>query len=187
MPAVFKDIVKLSGPFLIILTLFTWLSASQLDEYLVKAAFIQKFTQFVEWESVPNRGESSVLVVGIVGKDPFNGKLKQFQIESGQRTYTASVKVLNDLSELRDCEVVFIARSEKSRIQSILDYTSNRPILTIGDTRGYALKGVLINMYISDNNIRFEINESAARDSGLQLSYLLLNMARLVNPIGIAQ
>ena len=47
-----------------------------------------------------------------------------------------------------------------------------------------AEKGVLFNFYTASNQIKFEINEKAVRGSGLSINYLLLNVARIVEPAG---
>ena len=44
------------------------------NEYKVKAAFILKFIQFVEW---PKDANQKSIVVATVGKDPFDGALEQ--------------------------------------------------------------------------------------------------------------
>ena len=72
---------------------------------------------------------------------------------------------------------------EKDNSPNIIAFSKDKPILTIGDYDKYAENGVLINFYIEDNKIRFEINETALSLSGLHSSYLLLNLAKIVNPI----
>jgi hypothetical protein len=63
----------------------------------------------------------------------------------------------------------------------ILSCTGNKPILTVSDTKGFAEKGVLINFYMMGDKIKFEINEKAVHESGLVMSYRLLNLARIVH------
>ena len=57
-------------------------------------------------------------------------------------------------------------------------------ILTISDTEGFAQKGVLINLYKSGKNIKFEINKKELIDSGFTVSPYLLSLAKIVNFIG---
>jgi len=42
---------------------------------------------------------------------------------------------------------------------------------------------VLINFFEKDNKLRFEINETAVLKSPLQMSFYLLNSAKIVQPI----
>jgi len=52
--------------------------------------------------------------------------------------------------------------------------------LTIGDGEGFAERGVMINFYLRDRKVRFEINARAAERCGFQISSLLLKVARIV-------
>ena len=76
----------------------------------------------------------------------------------------------------------FRARPAAS-LPRILSHTDSKPILTIGDTNGYAAAGVLINFYTSGETVRFEMNESAIERSGLKVSARLLKLARIVDPV----
>jgi hypothetical protein len=53
-------------------------------------------------------------------------------------------------------------------------------ILTIGDTAGFARQGVIINFYLENRKVRFEINAAAARRAGLTISSKLLKLAGAV-------
>ena len=58
--------------------------------------------------------------------------------------------------------------------------TRNKPILTLGDTKGFAEKNVLINLYAESKQYPFVINAAAFRESGLKIDYHLLDMAKIV-------
>ena len=75
------------------------------------------------------------------------------------------------------CHLLFIGKTTKNNLQKLFEHLKNKPVLTVSDTKGYGESGVLFNLYLSDNNIRFEINEEAVKNSGLYISYLLMQMA----------
>jgi hypothetical protein len=76
--------------------------------------------------------------------------------------------------------ILIVPESAKPRLDEILNRTKGKPVLTIGDTGGFAKKGVIINMFIEQNHIRYEINKTALDRSGLQISSLLLASAVIV-------
>ena len=49
---------------------------------------------------------------------------------------------------------------------------------------GFAERGVLINFFVAEKQVRFEINDAAAQSSGLEFSSKLLRVARLVGTDG---
>ena len=93
------------------------------------------------------------------------------------------VRYITAVDEIGKTNILFISNSENKNLKNILEYTNNKPILTIGESKGFAEKGVLINFYLSENKVRFEINESAVRETGLYMSFRLLSLAKIVNPI----
>lgn len=79
------------------------------------------------------------------------------------------------------CNLVFIGASEQGDLERILDVAQKRGILTIGDTPGFAHKGVMINFYLDDNGrVRFEINPEAASRAGLRISSKLVRLGKMV-------
>jgi len=93
------------------------------------------------------------------------------------------IKNIHNFNEIQGSHILFIAESEKKSIDQIIAITKQQPILTIGETKGFAEKGVLINFFEKDNKLRFEINETAVLKSPLQMSFYLLNSAKIVQPV----
>jgi hypothetical protein len=54
------------------------------------------------------------------------------------------------------------------------------PVLTIGETPGFATSGGMINLVLEDNRVRFEVNVKAAKEADLNISSRLLALARIV-------
>ena len=75
---------------------------------------------------------------------------------------------------------MFIASSEAFRIDSILDYIGTKPVLTVGDTSGFGEKGVIINLYIHNDSVGFEINYEASKKATLQINSQLCTIGRLI-------
>jgi hypothetical protein len=76
--------------------------------------------------------------------------------------------------------VLFIAASESGNLDRILGSIGNNSVLTIGDSPGYAEQGVMVNFYLEENKVRFEINREAAARARLGISSQLLKLARIV-------
>ena len=76
--------------------------------------------------------------------------------------------------------MLFITSGERLRLRAIIERTSRRPILTVGDTDGFARAGVLVNFYLDKTRVRFEVNADAIKVSGLKVSSRLLKLARIV-------
>ncbi|NIM14623.1 MAG: DUF4154 domain-containing protein, partial [Candidatus Aminicenantes bacterium] len=56
----------------------------------------------------------------------------------------------------------------------------SKPILTVGDTKGFGQKGVIINLYIEKDAVRFEINHEASKKASLQMHSQLFAIGKVV-------
>lgn len=156
--------------------------AAQQSEYTIKAVFLEHFTRFIEWpESIEIADASYPFCLAVIGENPFDSILDQIYSEQKIKKRRVEIRYISTPDEIDGCHILFISSSSKEILPEILSRTKNEPILTVGDTDGFAENGVLINFYLIGGKIKFEINEKAVHKSGLIMSYRLLNLARIVN------
>lgn len=166
---------------LLLFLLFVRLLHAQVSEYEYKAAFLERFTRFVEW---PNELESNkfnnTFKIAVIGKNPFNTLLNELFADIKIKNQNVELIYTKDINDLTKVNLVFISSSEKKRIKEILTVIGKMPILIIGDSKGFCEMGIHINMYADGNYIRYEINQRAIEKSGLKVSSLLLASAKIV-------
>jgi hypothetical protein len=156
---------------------------SDSSEYLIKAGFIFNFAKFVEWPPVAFAQTDTPIVIGILGTDPFGPILDRIVRDKkiGNRGFI--VKRLNwnkDTKELKDCNILFVSTSERVHIDDLLQIVKSLPILTVGETPGFAERGGIIRFTVEDNRVRFEVNVDAAHLAQLTISSRLLTLARII-------
>jgi len=150
-------------------------------EYVLKAGYIYNFTKFIRWpEEATREINNKGLNFCLVGEDPFGNILDKFakKLKLKNRKLVVTKPVF--IAEMRQCHILFVSRSEKSNVNQILLRVREYPVLVIGDTPGFAEKGVGINFFLQRNKIRFEINREALKRAGLVVSSELLNLAKIV-------
>jgi len=147
-------------------------------EYQVKAAFVYNFLTFVEWPS-RTLNEADSLRVCIAGEFP---DAAAFDELNGQELMgrKLTVRRMKSVENAQGCHVLFIGSSEGGRLSRLVESLKGSGTLTIGDTTGFAQRGVVINLYIDQKKVRFEINAEAARRAGLIISSKLLKLAGVV-------
>lgn len=146
------------------------------SEHQVKAAFLFSLASFVDW---PETEQADTLSIGILGQDPFGEAFTPF-LDKQIKDRPVRLHRSTRLQELPPCQVLYICPSEARYLPQILAYLGNRRVLTVGETEGLAAAGVMINFYLEENKVRFEINVEAAHRADLKLSAKLLKLARLV-------
>lgn len=154
---------------------------AQTDEYLLKTGFLERFTRFIEWPGETNIADNTKpFVISVIGKSPFDEKLDHFFETTKIKNRKVEIRYISELEEIQDSHILFISKSKQKQLSGILSLTQDKPVLTVSDTNGFGKKGVLINFFIEQNKIHFEINKNAIQKSGLQMSYMLLNVAKII-------
>jgi len=157
--------------------------SSDSSEYLIKAGFIFNFAKFVEWPPTTFAQPDSPIVIGILGTDPFGtiiDHIVQDKKIGGRGFVVKRLKWGAELKDLRECKILFVGASGRAHIDELVQIVKFLPILTVGETPGFAEHGGVIRFVVEDNRVRFEVNVDAARQGGLTISSRLLTLARII-------
>ena len=162
------------------------------SEYLIKAGFVFNFAKFVEWPSAAFAQPDSPIVIGILGTDPFGNVIDRIVEDKkiGTRGFVVRrfkwARDSRDLKDLRECKILFVSSSERAHIDEILQGLKGSPVLTVGETPGFAERGGIVRFVVEDNRVRFEVNVEAARQAELNISSRMLTLARIISPSAAA-
>jgi hypothetical protein len=149
-------------------------------EYEVKAAFLYNFAKFVEWPAEAFDDADAPLTIGVLGEDPFGDTLEQTVKGKTANGRKLAIRRFHKVRDLQPCHILFISSSEKRHLSEILDRLKGSSVLTVGEVEGFAKRGGVINFFVEDNRIRFEVNVDAAKRAKLKMSSKLLRLARIV-------
>jgi len=155
-------------------------SALGASEYEIKAAFLFNFAQFVEWPANAFQDADSPVAFCVLGHDPFGAVLERTLDGETIRNRRVLIRRFRRVAELESCQLVFVSASERARLADLLPALSSRPVLTVGEVEGFGSAGGIINFYLEDQRVRFEINQVAARRAGIEISSELLHLGKLV-------
>lgn len=153
-----------------------------LGEYQVKAAFLLNFARFAEWPDSAFSDTNSPFVIGVVGVDPFGASLDDVVRGESVHGHPILVKRFQADDDLSGCHAVFLTRSTRDKLDLLLRELRGRPVLTVSDTDGLAVRGVMLNLLLVEGSVkRIEVNLKASAAGGIQFSSKLLSLARIVD------
>lgn len=128
---------------LIMLLLVNWPGrayAQEVPEYQLKAAFLYNFAKFTEWPQSAFKDNDAPLVIGILGKDPFEENV-DFLKDKVVKSRKLTIQRFDDIKALKPCHILFISASEKNRLAETLDAVKDSTILTVSDLDAFIEKG----------------------------------------------
>lgn len=155
--------------------------ADGVDEYLLKAAFFERFTRFVDYGQ-QSPAEEAVFVITVFGENPFGNRLDQ--VYRNQPILNRKVKIVytDQLDEIGTSDILYIGADKKQEIKNVLFRIKGKHTITIADSPDLSGSGVMINLLLVNDKIRFEIDIEAANKQKIKFDRILLANAIIVKP-----
>ena len=153
---------------------------AQSSEYKLKAAYLCRVVDFIDWPAASFSNQDSPLVIGVLGHDPFGASLDEVAEGQMSKGHPLKIRRLDSLTEVSQCQAVFICSSEASKLHGDLHDLSGRPILTVSDISNFAERGGVLMFYTEANKVRFRINLDASKADNLSISSRLLQLAEVI-------
>jgi hypothetical protein len=113
------------------------------DEQLLKAAFIYNFAKFTNWPEVVWQAQDETLNLCTSGNDELVAELKKLGGKTIKNRPLA-ILPLENMQNRRNCQLLYIATSEKNRYKQILASMSGEPVLTVSELAGFGQSGGII-------------------------------------------
>jgi len=150
-------------------------------EYSIKGAFLYNFGRYVQWPATAFADDRAPFVIGVLGADPFGTVLDEIANSAKVDGRTVVAKRFATLAEYSPCHILFISASADGKVKTeAFAKLQNKGVLLVGDEAGLVLQGAIVDFFIENNKVRFEINVEAAKQQQLKVSSKLLSLAKIV-------
>jgi hypothetical protein len=152
------------------------------SEYDVKAAFLYNFMKFVDWPPSSFQDPSTPVTLCIMGRDPFSPALEAQLTTKTIKERRVVVRHVDSIQQAQSCQVLFVSSSEAAGTPELLRSLHAKPVLTVGETAGFANQGGVIELSLDRDRVRFDVNAKAADTAGLKVSAKLMSVAKSSRP-----
>jgi hypothetical protein len=143
----------------------------------IKAAYIYKFTNYVQWPGNAFVRPDSPIVIGVMGDDELAGLVGRIVSGKVVNGRGFEIRPLRPGASITGVHVLYVGEIGRSDLLSVLGQAQGQPVLVVSDSRrAYAL-GSMINFVVVDSRLRFEVALQPAARNGLKLSALMLTAA----------
>ena len=157
----------------------------------IEAAYIRHLMEYTRWPESAGTNNRP-LVLGVVGKDTagLGGVLEygisEVALKIKGRPFQLKFFANAKATGLAGCDALFILKSEQALVDDLIKSLKGKPILLISDISGFASKGGMTGLALSDGpkvRIIIEVNRSALKESKMDLSAKLLGLKKGVRII----
>jgi len=134
---------------------------------------IENALLYVEWPKVNNA--NSVIKFAVFDNILIYNELKANFSKNiaGKQLIFLNITVISDLK--KDINVIYIGNEQAEFVEPILKAIVGKPILSVAENLKFAKQGV--HICFDGKGKIFEINNTAAKKSNLEISYLMLQIA----------
>jgi hypothetical protein len=149
-------------------------------EQQVKAAYLHKFLDFVEWPASAFGSPQSPYVIGVAGAEALAGELEALVARRRPNGRPVVARRLRAGETAAGLHVLFVGRDVGARTAALLSAAEQRPVLTVTETDEGFAAGSVIGFAVEDKRVRFDVALRRAEAHELKISSRLLGVARRV-------
>jgi hypothetical protein len=171
------------GRTLVVLLLATAWPAGQsreAGEEDIKAAFLYNFAKYVEWPD--GAFPAGVFQICVDADSAFEKRVDEIiagETISGRPVMRQAQLTMDGA---RSCHILFLAHGATRHGDQLLAAVRGTPVLTVGDTADFLIRGGVLTFVKEGGRVRFDVNLVEAQRAGLAVSSRLLRVARRVIP-----
>jgi hypothetical protein len=172
-------------PWVLLLGLLVPLQASadevvKASESRVKAAFLFKFGDYVEWPPGTFASSSEPLTIGVLGTDSVADELVAVSPTRSIAGRPIMVRRLRQGDSLAGLDIAYFDQRTEAELAELLAPLKGKATLVVTDSAQGLNVGGVINFVLVADKVRFDVSLPSANARGLKVSSRLLAVARKV-------
>ena len=163
-----------------ILILFNLIGKAQSDENIIKAAYIERITRFIEWPHLQSSNDTGTFKIGVYKDNELYNILKVALKDKSIKNRKVIVIELTDYGNIVSCNLCYLSVIPNNELDRLMSIANNAGVLILSLGKDYGIKGIHINFYIEDNKLKFEINRKSVLAGNFKISSLLMSNSKII-------
>lgn len=156
-------------------------AAERFEENAVKAAFLYRFTGYVDWPRDALAGPTFTFAV--LDSDSVAAELAKLLPRHTVKNLPAQVRQVRSVRDAADAQLLYVGAGYRGDLQDLVEALAPHPVLLVTDRPGALNAGSAINFMLVDQRVRFEISMPAVVRARLWVQPPLLAVAAHVRNI----
>jgi hypothetical protein len=142
------------------------------NEASLQAAFLYNFALFTEWPGL----SATHFNICVAGSAAVLEALQPYQTKK-IRDLPVVISNLPSFSQIRNCQIVFIGKSDHANIKNLPASIGQNPVMVVAEENSFEPAMVTILLVQQQGRIAFKINQTSALANSLAISSKLLKLA----------
>jgi hypothetical protein len=152
--------------------------ATAYSEDAVKAAYLYRFTQYIEWPEAASSAEP--FTIAVLDAPGVAAELRRILPNHPIKNSAAQVREIVRAQDVGSAQMIYIGSAQIDRVRNVIVALAARPVLVVTDAEQGLAAGSIVNFVMLEHRVRFEVSLTAADRSQLRISAELLGVATRV-------
>jgi hypothetical protein len=147
----------------------------RVPDTLVKAAFIYRFLDYVEWPNSLKDGQP--IVIGVIAGDDMFDALRSTVHDRSAGNHEIQVRRLQVDDALSGVNVLYVGQDWAKLLATLAHRAQGSATLVVSESDNALVAGSDINFVAVDGHVRFDVDLTNANHAGIRLRSGLLSVA----------
>jgi hypothetical protein len=146
------------------------------QDYKFHRVYFYNFTKYIQWPESYNTAE---FVIGVAGESAILESLNDMaKSKQAGGTQFKIVELNSKMTKLPQLNILYIPPTESGNLQKWKSMLKGTATLIVTEEEGMAKEGSMINFYLDNSKLKFEVNRMEAEKAGLKIASELLRFGR---------
>lgn len=155
-------------------------SSAQYSADVLKAAYLERITRFIEWPLNHVVKDTTVFTIGVYEDSDFIAALTEVFKDKTIKSKKVIIININIPDQLRNCDICYISEKGKLMLKQYIETANTQGVLLISESKDFGNVGIHINFYLEDDKLKFEINRQSIDTGRFKVSSLLFKSAKII-------
>jgi len=166
--------IQISFLSLIALTLVSFIQPSKDINLRVKAVFVYKFAQYVDW---PKSFKTGDFIIGVFGDEKLYNEMQTSYSNKMIGNQTIKIKKYDAVADIEQCHILFVAEKNSDKVVDLVKKYKSKSTLIVTEKEGKMKDGSIFNFVMKDNKLKFEVSKANAEKHKLTVGQSLTSIA----------
>jgi hypothetical protein len=153
-------------------------AAQTYSEESIKAAYLYRFTQYIEWPEPAATAEP--FTIAVMNAPAVAEELERLLPQHPIKNATARVRAIARIQDLGSAQMLYIGPVPPDRLRSFISSLRSGSVLLVTDNEQGLELGSILNFITIERRVRFEVSLTASDKSKFRISAELLGVAARV-------
>jgi hypothetical protein len=177
---IYKPFIRIFAYYLFMHFVLTGYISAQYNPDVIKAAYIERITRFIEWPQSYGVKDPSVFVIGVYEETGFYNTLTQVFKDKSIKGLNVKILKITNSNQIKSCNICYISVKGKQDIKKFISMANENGVLMMSEAKDFGEAGIHINFFIEDDKLKFEINKASVDSGKLKVSSMLMKSSKII-------